>query len=62
MVALKYRTGNVSLSTCHDGGVSNLFDPQTHPRNGAQMSVGISIMPWLSSVLSMDSHEAAWSL
>ena len=39
MVALKYRTGNVSLSTCHDGGVSNLFDPQTHPRNGAQMSV-----------------------
>ena len=47
MVAMKYRTGKLSLSTCHDGGVSNLPAPQTSPRRRKTVSVGISIMPWL---------------
>ena len=36
MVAMKYRTENLSLSTCHNGGVSNLPDPQTYRLRDAQ--------------------------
>ena len=45
MVGLKYRTGAVSFSSCHGGRKRIPLDPQTHPRTGATMSVGGSILP-----------------